>query len=144
MVNGDVHCPDCGFPQGRPEEERAAFLRTQRAGSDAAVDRVKLVVNARNWLWAVAGFNMLPYLLTRDKALILAGLMISLIFSGLALWTRREPYPAILTALVLYVSLQLLLVVEDPMNIMRGLIFKFIIIGILIKALRSVHGPVMA
>jgi hypothetical protein len=30
------------------------------------------------------------------------------------------------------------------MNIMRGLIFKFIIIGILIKALRSVHGPVMA
>lgn len=58
-------------------------------------------------------------------------------FAALAFWTKRKPYTAILTALVIYGSLNLLAAIIDPASIFRGIILKIVAFVLLINALKN-------
>lgn len=59
------------------------------------------------------------------------------IFVGLALWTHRKPYTALLVALIVYISLLVLDAIFDPSTIYKGIVLKIIIIVMLISGLRN-------
>jgi hypothetical protein len=62
---------------------------------------------------------------------------VAVIFFCLFLWARRNPLPAAIVGLVLFLSLHLLDAVADPAAIGRGVLVKVIIIVILAKAIQA-------
>jgi hypothetical protein len=61
------------------------------------------------------------------------------IFFGLWLWGRKSPFPALLTALIVFVTFHLLDAVLDPMSLLRGIIMKVVIIAGLATALKKAY-----
>ena len=119
------------------DEEREAFVHRalrRRAQED---DVNKKVRRTRNWLFAVGAISFLPYAITGEAAMIISGLIVAMLFCGLAFWTRTEPYPALLTALVLFVALNLLAAADDPINLTQGIILKVILIGGMISSMKG-------
>lgn len=64
--------------------------------------------------------------------LILSGLMIFL-----AWWSRRRALAAILIATAVYVVMQVLNAIADPLTLVQGIIWKIIIIGALVKGIQG-------
>lgn len=130
-------CPFCGFPQNGTTDEQGAFLREKGRQDQRATISGDRVRKARNALFWVAGLNMLPYVIIGDTTLIVVGLVISLMFVGLALWSRTQPFPAILTALALFVLLIVISAIYDPTSLFKGIIVKILVLSALFYALRS-------
>ncbi|MDA8528977.1 hypothetical protein N9K67_09330 [Opitutaceae bacterium] len=56
---------------------------------------------------------------------------LAIIFFGLWLWGRKAPFPALLTALIVFVSFHLLDAVIDPTTLLQGIVVKIaMIIGL--------------
>jgi hypothetical protein len=64
---------------------------------------------------------------------------LAVIFFGLWIWGRKSPFPALLTALVVFVTFHLLDAVLDPMSLLRGIIMKIVIIFGLCTALKKAY-----
>ncbi len=58
-------------------------------------------------------------------------------FIVLGFWTKKKPYYAIVSALVLYSILIIVNAMLDPATIVKGIIFKVIVIVLLVKGLRD-------
>ena len=56
-------------------------------------------------------------------------------FFGLWVWSRSAPLPAAIVGLVIYVSLNVIAVMIDPTNLIKGIIFKILIIVLLCKGI---------
>jgi hypothetical protein len=70
---------------------------------------------------------------------LIATTVLAAIFFGLWLWGRKSPFPALLTALIVFVTFHLLDAVVDPMSLLRGIIMKVVIIGGLATALKKAY-----
>lgn len=103
----------------------------------------KHIRRARNILFIIAGVQLLGFFSIKDEEeparSIETGiiLLFVLLFAGLAFWTKKKPFAALLTALILYGSLLILDAVFDPSTIYKGLILKIAIIVSLITGLRN-------
>ena len=103
----------------------------------------KHIRNARIMLFVIAGlillvlFTLMP--IDEPAKWISAGIIVLFagVFVALGLWTRKKPYTAILTALIFFVSLQVLSGILQPASILQGWIFKIVIIVMLILGLRN-------
>jgi len=120
----------------KPIEENALEDSLSMEGYD------KPVRNARIILFIVAAMQLfaLTYSLGNlpddAKVIFIAiDVFIAGIFIGLAFWTKRKPYTAILTALIFYCSLLILDGILNPATIMQGFILKLITIILLIVAI---------
>lgn len=133
----EKYCPDCGFPQGGTEQERWNFVIAKRKERSAREDQKGMIGKARMYLWIAAGLNMIPFIVPDQPVIIVVGVIISSIFGGLAIWAGKKPYPALLTGLITYVTIQLFLAILDWRLLFGGLIWKIAIIGALFYALRS-------
>ncbi len=137
MLSNDVYCPNCGFPQGLSESEQWKFIINYRKQKSAIKDAESMVKKGRNFLFIVAGFNLLAFI-EEDSIILIIGLLISSMYVLLALWSNKKPFPALLTGLIFYVTMNLFFGLFDPAYIMSGLIWKIAIIGALLYALYSV------
>ncbi len=54
-------------------------------------------------------------------------LAVGAVFGGLAVWARRDPLPAVLVGLGIYVGLLALAAVFDPATLFSGVIMKLIV-----------------
>jgi hypothetical protein len=64
--------------------------------------------------------------------------LVAVSFLACALWSRKQPVPAFITALVLYiVFIVAFAILGDFSNVARGIILKVLIIGALIKAVKD-------
>jgi hypothetical protein len=136
LLPDEKHCPDCGFPQGGTEEERWKFVVQKRRERSAREDQKAMIDKARLYLFVAAGLNMIAFISPEPVVLIVGGI-ISAVFIAFAFWARHRPYPAILTGLITYVSLQLFFGLFDWRFMLGGLIWKIAIVGALFYALRS-------
>lgn len=59
------------------------------------------------------------------------------LFFALYLWARKNPLPAAITGLVVFVTLHALDAVADPASIPRGLLMKVIVLVLLISAIKA-------
>lgn len=72
-------------------------------------------------------------------AVLITTMSLAAVFFGLWLWGRKSPFPALLTALVVFVSFHLLDAVFDPMSLLRGIIMKIIILAGLGAAVKKAY-----
>ena len=103
----------------------------------------KHIRNARKMLFIVAGLNLIglaAFIPVDDSVKLVAVafvVLIAAIFVLLAVWTKKRPYTALLTALIFYSVLQVLGAILQPSSIFQGWIWKIIIIVLLINGLRN-------
>lgn len=89
-----------------------------------------IVVLAASGERAIANIELSP-------AVFITVYGIAVLFFGLFLWARKNPLPAAIVGLVLFISVHLLDAVADPSAIVRGIIIKIIVIVVLIKAIQA-------
>lgn len=134
-------CTQCRYPIGGTEEER------QRFQSDIAKNKILLkdteeeIRSAKNIILLLAGFSMLigvvVYFSQDDLASLVVYGLICILYLGLAAWCSSNPFSAILTAFIVYITLQLVFAFLDPVTIVKGILWKIIFIGSFVKGIRS-------
>lgn len=62
---------------------------------------------------------------------------VGVVFFALYLWARKNPFPAAIAGLVVYVTVHLLDAVADPSALTRGILVKVIVIVILVRAIQA-------
>ncbi len=58
-------------------------------------------------------------------------------FIGLGFWSKKKPYSALLTGLILFVAIQLLAAVSDPANLVRGIVVKVVVVATLVAGIKK-------
>lgn len=137
-------CTSCGFPVNGTEEDRKKF-RSDKLIKESNLETYEAKVkSARNTLFVIAGFTAVfgTILALLDKngdgfLLMVINIIIAGIYLALGFWSKQKPFAAIICGLVIYVTLILLNAFADPTTIIQGIIFKVIIIGYMIKGLKS-------
>ena len=96
-------------------------------GYDKPVKRAKYI------LFGIGALQIISALMLTEIAQPTLGIVmgttifIGIIFIALGLWTDKKPYSAIVTALVIYTSLQLMNFVVNPASLLQGIFLKAII-----------------
>jgi hypothetical protein len=73
--------------------------------------------------------------------LLLAGVVVLLVFAGLGWWARRQPVPATVAAIVVYLALAVADALAMPGLALVGAPVKIVILALLIQALRVSRKP---
>ncbi|MES2849176.1 MAG: hypothetical protein V4685_08975 [Bacteroidota bacterium] len=102
------------------------------------------VRKARNWLFVVAGIQLLAGLIEvyntpDDLKLIVLGIhgVIIIIFVALALWSNKKAFEALVTAIVVYALIYIAGGLLDPMNFLRGILIKVFVVIALINGIKA-------
>jgi len=98
--------------------------------------------NARVWLYIIAAFQaamgIFEYNTTDDATIgmiaCIIDFSIAVLFTGLALYSKKNPVTAFTTALILYIMLIAGFIALDPSNATKGVIVKVLAIIALVKA----------
>jgi len=103
----------------------------------------KPVRNARIILFVIAALQLLPIFAWTNLAEpartinIAVNVFEALFFCGLAIWTKRKPYYAIIGGIIVYSLLIALYAVISPASILQGLIVKIIVYVLLIVGISN-------
>ncbi len=108
-------------------------------------DFSKQIKNAGNSLYFLAGIFLLSaivnFFISKDDPEVLSNVIPLVVLSALFLilggYSRKKPLACIVSGLALYIIVQVLLVIDNPVNIFGGIIIKIIIIGYMIKGIKS-------
>lgn len=143
MVEGEVFCSQCGFPENGNEEDRANFARRVGAKKKLLNEVKREVRRGKNTLIVLGVLNILIGLFyiffLEEIAAAVIQMILALVYLGLSIWTDKQPFGALLSALILYITLILLMAVLDPATIVQGVVLKVIIIGFLVRGVKSGH-----
>lgn len=135
LTDGDKFCPNCGFPQKGSQPAMKRFIWNINNKHTLLADQKKAVNKARNMLFALAALFavcsvLLGAIIEFNLIIVLTNLIVAGLYLGLGLWSRKNPFPAILTGFFLYVTLIVINAAIDPKTILQGILFKgFIIAG---------------
>ncbi|MCA9621033.1 MAG: hypothetical protein KC731_18550 [Myxococcales bacterium] len=123
-------CDGCGARVLSDEEH---YELTQRLEPQMA--------KGRTWIGAIAILYVLGgvvlYLMNEEISVLVVNFVLAAIQAGLWLWSKRSLLPAAITALVLYVSIQLLNAVLEPESIARGMLVKILFLLALGRAIQA-------
>jgi ABC-type multidrug transport system permease subunit len=141
----DFFCQHCGFPIKAPAEERDAFINSRNLKAYELSEMQKKIKNASTSIFVIGGFTaflaLVLYFTAHDKqdglVLCLVNLVVAGIFLALGFWCKSQPVAAIISALSLYALLWIVSIIENPLNIVSGIIIKIVLIVYLIKGLNS-------
>lgn len=136
LTESDKFCPNCGFPQRGEYNDQWRFIINQRKKKSSIREAKDLVARGRNILFLVAGFNVLSFIGT-DNTTLAVGVIISLMYLGFGIWAAKKPFPALLTGLVVYVTINLFFGIFEPYFLVSGLLLKVAIVGTLAYAVYS-------
>src|SRR6202023_3998388 len=85
--------------------------------------------------------GIIIYIINKDQIKadfnLILFMVMAVIYVGLAIWCKKKPVAAIISGLVLFIGFQIILAFDDPMNLVRGIIWKILIIGYLLKGMKS-------
>lgn len=142
--DNDAFCDNCGYPIKGTEEEQWNFKSNRAVKEIDLADYTKKIKDAGNALFWIAGVCLLSgviFYFSGDEDLrfgiLITYLILSIVFVALGGWSRKKPVAALISGASLYAILQILYLISDPLNILKGIIFKIIIIGAFIKGIKS-------
>jgi hypothetical protein len=96
---------------------------------------------AKTIILVLAGFVFLmglyQGLANDDFATMIVNLCISLLYLILAAWSNKNPFGAILTAFIIYITLNIVNAFFEPTSLFQGIFMKIFFIGAFIKGIRS-------
>jgi hypothetical protein len=134
-------CTQCRYPIGGSQEERERFHSEIAKNKILLKDAEEKIRSAKNIIYILAGFSILigliVYFSQDDMASLVVYGLICILYLGLAAWCSTNPFSAILTAFILYLTIQLITAFIEPTSLVSGIIWKVIFIGAFIKGIRS-------
>lgn len=134
MGSDETFCATCG-------SDRNAELRILGLELTALASARKWILGIGIW-YVVSGFltiAMMSDQLSADGKNLLLGISFGLCGAHVLLyfWAKKQPLPAAIVAMVLFVSLQLLNAVTDPSTIYKGVVIKVLFVVVLVKAIQA-------
>ena len=126
-------CPNCGYPINEDDTEMKRFMVKKQRDKTELEKGEKAVKTARIMLYILSGLNLLIglifYALEQTELIVLlAGIIGALIYFGLALWSKKNPVPAILSGFFVYLIFVALNAIGDPETLYRGILIKVLIV----------------
>jgi len=137
----NVFCSNCGYPENGTEKDIAVFHANNAMERNKNMDAGKKIKSARNTLYVMAGISFLSgiflFFQDYDSAILVTNVILSLIYLVLGYWSMKKPVMALLLGLLLYLTTIIISAVFEPTSIVRGIIWKVVIIAFLGKGLYS-------
>lgn len=145
VIADDVYCANCGYPLKGSEFDQRSFIAGREATSLDLADYNKKIRSAGNSLYYLAGVFLLSaiviFFTNQDAPEVLGNtlpvLILAILFVALGGYTSKKPLACIICGLSLYIIVQVLAIIGDPTIAFRGIIFKIVIIGYLIKGIKT-------
>lgn len=141
----DSFCNGCGFPLQAEKKEQERYLSERIVKEIDLSELNKKVEKACNSLYWIAGLTAVTALIlvfVADEesrpALLVTNIVLVGAFLAFAVWSKTKPATALISGLSLYVIVQLLNAIVNPINILSGIVIKIIIIAYLINGIKSV------
>lgn len=72
-----------------------------------------------------------------SRAILLITGVLGSIFIACAFWARKQPLPASITGITIYITIELIGAIQNPALVIQGWPFKIIIIAILVRAIQA-------
>jgi len=134
LKESDKYCPVCAFPQGGTRIEMNSFMHQIEKKQQLLIDQKKAINKARIILFILAGINfvfgiILGQFVYHSVAVIISCVIAALLYFLLGLWSRKQPFPAILTGLIIYIFFIIISAFSDPTTIYQGILWKVLIIS---------------
>jgi hypothetical protein len=141
----DVFCANCGYPLKGTDLEQKNFVTQQSFNDIDQTDLNKKLKNAGMSLYYLAGIfvisGFINFFISKDDpevlAIVIPIFILAVLFLILGAYSTKKPLACLISGLSLYIIVQILVAIDDPVNIARGIIFKIAIIGYLIKGIKS-------
>ena len=142
----DTFCTNCGYPlQGNEDAQRNHIANRSIKEVDLIEldKKVKAASQSLYWIAGIMGFSsLIGYFTLAENDDITVFLITTVILVGaflaFAVWSKTKPVTALISGLSLYIIVQLLNLMVDPTSILKGIIFKILIIGYLVKGIMAV------
>ncbi|SER19211.1 hypothetical protein [Pedobacter rhizosphaerae] len=142
----DIFCNSCGYPLNGTEQEQKNHISNRAIKEIDLVEFKQSIEKARTslyWIAAIIGLSAIFEAVTAESEEILfASLVVNVILIGaflaFAVIGKTKPTTALIAGLSVYVIIILLNAILEPSTLVRGIIFKVIIIGYLVKGLKAV------
>lgn len=143
MGSEDLFCQSCGFPEKGTSQEKAKFHAKNVMQKSNKEDADKKVKSARNTLYIVGAFTGVvgigSFFFLDDIALLVTNIILALIYAALGIWSTKKPLAALLSGLLLYITVIVLNGILEPQTLYKGIIWKVLIITYLGKGLYSAN-----
>ena len=145
VVNDDAFCTNCGYPLKGTEKDQRYFIAER---SNVMIDMAEFnnkIRRAGNSLYYLSGVFVLIAIITFFKnqdapdvlGLVVPLVILAALFLVLGSYSRKRPLACLVSGLCLYIIVQVLLAVSNPVNLASGIIWKILIIGYLVNGIRS-------
>lgn len=132
-------CTHCGYPESGTEKEQAQFHAKHVMAKQQLENDTKRIKSAQKTLYWMSGifmaFGLFYFFRTQDIAILITNAILSVLYLLLAFWTKEKPFAALLSALLLYLTVIAINAVIEPMSLVSGIILKVVFLTLLIKGL---------
>lgn len=134
----EIFCSNCGYPANGTEPQKLKY-KQQRAARKAELQNVKKKVNrSAVVLFIIGALNtLMGMLIAEDDITLIVYIIIGAIFIGIGFWVYKAPLPAALTGLIFYITLIVLSAILDPMSLVKGILWKVLIVSSLIYSISN-------
>ncbi len=136
-----IFCNHCGFPENGTKEQKGKFYGQLAIKKNRNIDAKDKIKSARNTLFILAGivaiFGLLAYSTHQDILILGINFLLSLIYLTLAFWSEKKPMMALLIGLLLYITTIAITAIFEPTTLIKGVIWKILIVGYLGKGIYS-------
>ena len=126
-------------PESAPQQENLLdeIYEDSMEGYDKPIRKARILLFVIAALQLIALFTVTG--LPEPENWITMGIYVFFagVFAVLALWTKKKPFTAIVTALTIYSALILLSAILEPSSIIRGIVLKIIAIVLMVGALKN-------
>lgn len=140
-LSSQKFCSKCRFPIQGTDEEKKQFRIKINGHKFLAEEAEKELKKPKLIIYVLAGVTLLIGLYhgfaNDDFATMILNLCISLLYLILAAWANKNPFGAILTALVVYITINVVNAFIQPVSLFQGIILKIFFIGAFVKGIRS-------
>lgn len=141
----DTFCTQCGYPLKGTEAEQNKFISERQVEEIDMFTYNKTLRQASNTLYYLAGVfifgGLVYFFMHKDDAdvvsVVITNIIMAAIFLVLGSYSKRKPLACLISGLSLYVIVQVLNAIIEPISIARGIIIKIVIIGYMIKGIKS-------
>jgi hypothetical protein len=145
VVNDDVFCANCGYPLKGTALEQRQFIGLREVKDIDLSFANKEIRKAGYTLFYISGLfalgGIIVFFTNKDNegvtGMVVPIFILSILFLLLGEYSKKKPLACIISGICLYAIVQVLEMIGDPASIARGFIGKIIIIGFLIKGVKS-------
>lgn len=135
LKEDDQFCPNCRFPQRGTQQEMKKFISGIHSKQLLLIDKEKAIRKARNVLYILAavnfGFGVIFGFMQKVQVPLVFVIcaIVAAIYFGLALWSTKKPFAAIISGFFVYIVFIAINAIADPHTLYQGLLWKVLIIS---------------